>query len=370
MVAGPKSVQRTTAPRFDEAPQSLHVGVAPRAAGTEVHDLRPNLSCREIDGRHGGASIPLRVTQGARKGDRVQPLIPWFEVLIFELPFEFNGSYVSLHGFGILVALGFVFGGSAAIQRADRMGLKGEAINRLITYLVVGTFVGGHVGYGLMYQPADYLAHPEKFLFVWQGLSSFGGFLVCVPLAIWFFRREKLHVWSYLDCLAVGMALGWFLGRMGCFVAHDHPGSETDFFLGVYCRPVEGHVLDLPAFMVLGDGSTMDPWGPCLTQPSINAVHDTGLYEALWSLTMFGVFRLMDTRAWKPGTFTLTLGLSYGPVRFILDSLRPESSDPLYAGLTPAQWLSLTLTLVCLGALYWRSQSDEEMIGPPKAVES
>ncbi len=289
----------------------------------------------------------------------MQPLIPWFEIPVFELgPLE-------LHGFGILVALGFVFGGQAAIRRADRMGLQGEAINRLITWLVIGTFVGGHVGYGLMYKPEEYLSDPIQFLYVWQGLSSFGGFLVCVPLAIWFFRKEKLHVWSYMDCLAYGMALGWFLGRMGCFVAHDHPGSETDFFLGVWCRPVEGHILDLPGWMVYGDGQGMAPWGPCIDHPSINAVHDTGLYEALWSLGMFGIFNYMDQRAWKPGTFVLALGLAYGPTRFMLDSLRPEYSDPPVLGLTPAQWWAAVLTIVCLVALYLRQQSDDEPIGPP-----
>lgn len=290
----------------------------------------------------------------------MQPLIPWFEVPIFDLgPLE-------LHGFGILVALGFVFGGNMAMRRADRLGLQSEAINRLITWLVVGTFIGGHVGYGLMYKPDEYFADPIQFLYVWQGLSSFGGFVVCVPLAFYFFHREKLPIWSYTDCLAYGLALGWFLGRMGCFVAHDHMGSETDFFLGVWCRPEPGHMLDLPNCMV-HNGELNLPFALCAERPSVNAVHDTGLYEALWSLSMFGVFTLLDRRAWKPGTFTLLLGLAYGPTRFFLDTLRPESTDPLRFGLTPAQWLAGLLTVVCVGALYMRLKSDDEPIGPPSA---
>ena len=287
-------------------------------------------------------------------------------MIAIEIPLP-GDSTLPLHGFGLFVALGFIFGGRAAMNRADRMGLEGEAINRLITWLVVGTFVGGHVGYGLAYKFDEYMADPIQFLYVWQGLSSFGGFVVCVPLAIWFFTKEKLPVWNYLDCLAYGMALGWFLGRMGCFVAHDHPGSETDFLLGVWCRPTEGHMLDLPNWLVLGAGEPNMPWGPCAKDSSIDAVHDTGLYEALWSLTMFGVLTLMDRRSWKPGILVLTFGLAYGPFRFMTDNLRPEYSDPTTFGFTPAQYGAGLLTIACAALLYTRLQSSDEEVGPPAA---
>jgi phosphatidylglycerol:prolipoprotein diacylglycerol transferase len=226
------------------------------------------------------------------------------------------------------------------MSRARRMSLDPEAINRLIGWLVVGTFIGGHVGYGLMYKPEEYLSNPIEFIKVWQGLSSFGGFVVCVPLAIWFFVREKLPVWAYLDCLAYGMALGWFFGRMGCFVAHDHPGTVTDFYLGVY--------------------------GICQPHGAKNvACHDMGLYEGLWSLAMFGVLWLMDRRAWKPGTLVLTLGLAYGPVRFAMDFLRPEFTDARYGGFTPGQYWAAVFTAVCIGALVMRFRSADAPIGPP-----
>src|SRR5690606_5108897 len=107
------------------------------------------------------------------------------------------------------------------MQRAARSGLDGERINQVLTWLVIGTFIGGHWGYGLMYARDEYFADPIKFLQFWHGLSSFGGFVVCVPLAFYFFRRYRLPMWHYMDSLAFGMGIGWFLGRMGCTVAHD-----------------------------------------------------------------------------------------------------------------------------------------------------
>jgi phosphatidylglycerol:prolipoprotein diacylglycerol transferase len=276
-------------------------------------------------------------------------LIPWFE------PPVINIGPLPLHGFGFLVALGFIFGSRAAIDRSKRLGLDPTLIDRLVGWLVAGTFVGGHLGYGIMYKPDEYwsdfvawIQHPSgqipEVFKVWQGLSSFGGFVVCVPIAIWFFWREKKPVWPYLDCLAYGMTIGWFFGRMGCFVAHDHPGTVTNFWLGVkgICQP------------------SQDPNVAC---------HDLGLYEGLWSLAMFGVLWLMDRRAWKPGTLVLTYGLTYAPLRFFMDFFRPEVTDARYGGFTPAQYGSALLTVVCIAALVSRLRSADAPVQPAHGAQ-
>ena len=198
------------------------------------------------------------------------------------------------------------------------MGLDKERINQLIGWLVVGTFIGGHVGYGLMYEPAAYLQDPSKFLNITSGLSSFGGFFVCVPLCIYFFKKYKLPVWANLDCVAFGFAFGWFFGRLGCTVAHDHPGTPTNFFLGKYCRPVEGHTLVLPDWMVNKNYPLQ--WGPC--DPKVDggsylygsdilnaqvpidfagtvAAHDMGLYYSPISCAATVPAKSMGTCAFK-----------------------------------------------------------------------
>ncbi len=253
-----------------------------------------------------------------------------------KIPLDWLGfpEGAAIHGFGILVALGFVIGGNVAMARARKLGLDPEVINRLIGWLVAGTFIGGHVGFGLMYAPEEYLANPIEFLKFWRGLSSFGGFAVCVPLSVWFFWKEKVPVWPYLDCLAHGMAVGWFFGRMGCFVAHDHPGTPSDFFLAVE--------------------------GTCRADADGVACHDLGLYEALWSLAMFGLFRAMDSIPRVPGIYPLILGAVYGPIRFGMDYLRPVSTDVRYLGFTPGQYWSLIFFLVCVYFLAQRMRSGDE----------
>ena len=89
-----------------------------------------------------------------------------------------------------------------------------------------------------------------------------------------------------------------------------------------------------------------------------------GLYEALWSLSMFGVFLAMDRRAWTPGIMVSLLGVVYGPVRFAMDYLRPESTDARYLGFTPGQYWAALFTVVCIGFLVSRLRSSDGAIQP------
>jgi phosphatidylglycerol:prolipoprotein diacylglycerol transferase len=302
----------------------------------------------------------------------VPPLIPYLDppVILFAkegvkqpahstvlvripLPEFFPVERVPLYGFGILVALGFMFGSRVAMNRAKRIGLDPEQINHLVGWLVVGTFVGGHVGYGLMYEPAEFFANPRRWLEVWDGLSSWGGFLVCVPLSVYFFRSRKLDLWPYLDCLAIGLGLGWGFGRLGCFVAHDHPGPPTTFPLSVY-----------PTYRADGSlGSVCDA-----AMPGV-ACFDLGLLESLWSFAAFGIMLVLDRKARVPGFYPLLLALMYGPVRFVMEFLRGQVSDPRYAGFTPAQWWSLVAIVLCAGLFYRRLRSGDAPVWTPPGTK-
>lgn len=345
-------------------------------------------------------------------------VIPFYPRIIFHIPLPGGLPMESLeiHGFGILVAMGFLLGGWLSMARARRHGDDPDAINRLIGWLVVGTFIGGHVGYGLMYELEGYLSDPIRFLYVWEGLSSIGGFAVCVPLTVYFFRRYKLRLWPNLDHMAFGFALGWFFGRMGCTVAHDHPGTgltpeQVNGPLGLlakYCRPMETATWAVPSWAAQGphgDATSMDyRWGPCMEggTPALDyftdltssdftgivAAHDMGFYEALISLGILGLFLILDRWPQIPGIYPLLLGVIYGPSRMLMDLLRPASTDnrwltlkgtgltemlPFWEGVTPGQVGSLVIFGVSAFFLVQRLRSGDDKYwraGPPPELET
>ncbi len=280
----------------------------------------------------------------------MHPLIPYFK------PFALTLGPITIHGFGILVALGFLFGSWIASNRAKQFGGDPELINRLVTWLIAGTFIGGHLGDVLWYRPGDLVRDPILFkqmfttllsghlpkaadlpliLRVWDGLSSVGGFSVCVPIAVWFFWKERKPFWPHAEGLAIGLTAGWFFGRMGCFSAHDHPGTQTNFWLGVY--------------------------GMCPGNNPTVACHDLGLYEGLWSGAMFILFSLLARKNRFPGFFCGLLSLTYGVVRFSMDFFRTAAIDVRYNGLTPAQYGSIAFMV--LGALVLMQQRAKPALG-------
>ena len=249
------------------------------------------------------------------------PLIPPFDVAMVRV-----GPW-TVTAFGPLVSLGFLTGTWLAARKANRDGLDGNWIHRFAVRVAIAIVVGGHLGNAL-YEPGLFWHQPVELLRLHHGLSSMGGFCGAVLGLLWFLRGERRAGrpvandvrWRYLDALIYGFSAGWCLGRLGCFLTHDHIGTATTFWLGV--RGVCAHAEGNPAV----------------------ACHDLGLYEALLSgLVLFPAFIWLDRRGHRPGTIVACWCLVYGATRLYLDDLR---LDPRWLSLTPAQHGSVVLIAI------------------------
>ena len=182
----------------------------------------------------------------------MQPLIPYFPTIQFTLPLPdfFPLDQLVFYGFGLCVGIGIIYGSSITLDRARRENLDEATFMELFFWLVFAVIIGGHIGYGLFYFPEEYFADPIKFLDVTSGLSSFGGFITFSIAALLVLRRRQQPLLPYADNIMYGFSFGWFFGRLGCTLNHEHPGTASDFFLARYCRPVEGFTLELPSWAI------------------------------------------------------------------------------------------------------------------------
>lgn len=233
------------------------------------------------------------------------------------LPYFQQPGLGPIHAFGVLVVIGILLGGHLLRRRAAATGLDPARADQLLGWLLVPGFLGAHLVDRLVYFPGKTLADPLSLLRLWDGLSSSGGFLGAVlGAALWARRHAGGRTWGYLDAVAYAFPVGWFFGRLGCFVAYDHPGLPTAFVLGQ--RYSDGVVR-----------------------------HNLGLEEALLTVPIGAVLLLAARRPRGPGFLFGLLAVLYAPVRFGLDFLR--AVDTRYLGLTPAQHAMIALLVV--GAL-------------------
>jgi len=231
-------------------------------------------------------------------------VLPYFTLIQLHL------GPIAIQAWGLFVTLGFVVGGAVASWLTKRRGLKPEVVWDMLGWLLLSSMVFGRVFFVLFYYPGYFIERPLEVFAIWQGgMSMMGGLFGAALVAIIYFKRKKLDWFQYSDAIIFGLPIGYAIGRIGCFLIHDHPGIPTSFFLGVQ-------------------------------YPDGIIRHDLGLYEIFVGLILFLIFLAWQKRA-KVGFFLSTFLIGYGVARLLLDFLRLD--DPRFAFLTAGQYFGLLL---------------------------
>jgi phosphatidylglycerol:prolipoprotein diacylglycerol transferase len=250
----------------------------------------------------------------------------------------------SIKPFGLLVAIGVYVGALVGVRHARSRGLDAKKMSDFIFWTVGYGFVGGHVLDAIFYHPHEVARNPLYLFALWNGLSSFGGFVGAMVGGFAWGRHRRESILPYVDVICSVFPLAWVFGRAGCSVVHDHPGRLSSAWFAVRYPLLPEHM----------------------------GRFDLGLYECLLTIPLAIVFALLWRRGPRAAGFYVGwLCLAYAPIRFLLDFLREREghgvvgADPRYAGLTPAQWACFALLGVGLYFVMHRGHTDA---GPTAAA--
>jgi len=232
--------------------------------------------------------------------------------------------------YGMLFALGFVFGYYIMLKYFKKEGEKQDLLDSLTMYAFLGTLIGARLGHCLFYEPSYYLAHPLKILMVWQGgLASHGAAIGIVTAFYLFARQYKKTFFWVMDRTMIVIPLALFCIRMGNLM-----NSE-----------IYGHVTTLPwGFVFERVGETLPK-------------HPTQIYEGLSYLLIFALLYILNSKTKILETKGLIFGLSFillFSARFLIEFLKEdqvgfEASMKLNMG----QLLSIPFILVGIIAVYY-----------------
>ncbi len=172
------------------------------------------------------------------------------------IPVAFHIWFVEIHTYGIGLALTFWFGLRYTERRLRNAGYAWQWVTGMFLWVIVAAIVGAralHVLSNLSY----YSSHPGQVFAIWQGgLSSFGGLLFAVPVAIVSQRRRcpELSTLRFADLMAPVLMASWGIGRLlGPQLMVAGGGHPTHQWFGMYYAGQVGKRLPVPIFQAMED---------------------------------------------------------------------------------------------------------------------
>lgn len=260
---------------------------------------------------------------------------------------SFSIGPLTIRTFGLFVALGVLAGIYIAARRNERFGIPRSQTEKVALILVAVGFVGARLLYVATHWKQ--MASPLEVFAVWDGGLQFsGGIIAALIVAPFLLRRwPRDKRWDTLDSVAIGFAVGQFIGRFGCYSVGEHLGGPTDFFLGVTYK----------------GGVAIE--GPLTVGVTYNSA---ALYEILWLIPLIVILIIEDRRVVPPGVIAATFGLYYGIARFLTDFTRTHDKTVLH--LTGAQYMCIALVAASAWLLWYsltRLRKAPEAQTPPVA---
>ncbi len=306
--------------------------------------------------------------------------------------------------------LAYVVGFAAAfflIRWFARIGaseLKESQVGDFITLCaVLGTMLGGRLGYMLLYNFGELVANPLSFFnLLGGGMSSHGG-IAGITIVAWFYARRTKTSWTgHGDNLVTVAPLGVFFGRLANFVNGELYGRPTEAKIamkfpdelndlertpnglewkfptaqlrelaaeagdaapGLLAKMdaaaaqafASGHDAHFALVELVQEASRENSTFRALLGGILTPRHPSQLYEALVEgLLLFGILlavRLKWRNAWH-GLITGLFFILYAIGRIAVENFRePDSS--LVAGMTKGQFYSLFMIAIGIAFLVY-----------------
>jgi phosphatidylglycerol---prolipoprotein diacylglyceryl transferase len=245
-------------------------------------------------------------------------------------------GHFNLPTFGLMLWLAAVAGAFLMDRAFKRAGIDADAVG-MVAISVVAGIVGAKLWH-VLDSPAEFRAIGWGVLWDNAGFAWYGGLVFGTLALIFQGWRAKIGALRTLDLAAPAAAVGYGIGRIGCFLSGD----------GCYGIEIK------PAHLF---GLTFHPWGmafPHGLEPVWNPVYPTPLYE-LGAGLLIGWW--LWNRGGRPHAVGAILGQYFilsGTARFLVEFVR--RNPKIIWGLSNAQLASVGAVLAGAALTAWAAK--------------
>ncbi len=242
------------------------------------------------------------------------------------------GSF-TVHGYGLMIAIGVIAAYLVGTRRAKRYDLDPEQVFDLVLFGVLGGFLCAKILY-LITILDQVIDDPSVILDTADGFVVYGGIIGGIFTGWVVCRIKKLHFLKYLDLLVPSIALAQGFGRIGCLLAGCCYGKET-----------------ASALSITFTDSSFAPNGVALIP--------TQIYSSILDFLHFGLLCFLARRNKVPGRISAFYLIFYSVGRFILEFFRGDLIRGSVGALSTSQFIAIFVGL--FGALMlWKLSGRKE----------
>ena len=233
---------------------------------------------------------------------------------------------LTIHFYGLIIAVGMLLAVLYASKRSKEFGLKEDDLIDGVLWVAPFAIICARLYY-CIFEWDQYASNPISILYIWNGgLAIYGGVLGAVIGLSVFCKVRKITATAMMDVVSLGLLIGQLVGRWGNFMNREAFGAPTDSFLrmGLY-NTATG---------------------------AVEYYHPTFLYESLWNFVGFLLLHFLSKKRKYDGQVALGYVAWYGLGRAFIEGLRMDS---LYWGpFRVSQVLAGISCVVAVAVLLWQ----------------
>ena len=233
---------------------------------------------------------------------------------------------LTIHFYGLIIAVGMLLAVLYASKRSKEFGLKEDDLIDGVLWVAPFAIICARLYY-CIFEWDQYASNPISILYIWNGgLAIYGGVLGAVIGLSVFCKARKIKATAMMDVVSLGLLIGQLVGRWGNFMNREAFGAPTDSFLrmGLY-NTATG---------------------------AVEYYHPTFLYESLWNFVGFLLLHFLSKKRKYDGQVALGYVAWYGLGRAFIEGLRMDS---LYWGpFRVSQVLAGISCVAAVAVLLWQ----------------
>ncbi len=245
--------------------------------------------------------------------------------------------HLNMPTFGLMLWLAAVVAAFVMDRSFRRAGIEADAVG-MVAVAVVAGIVGAKLWH-VLDTPAEF--HDEGWRVLWDsaGFAWYGGLILGISALVFQGWRAKIGGLRTLDLAAPAAAIGYGMGRIGCFLSGD----------GCYGIP------------------TNLPWGmsfPHGIEPTLARVHPTPLYELAAGLLIGSWLWWRGGKRHGTGGIVGEYLVLSGIARFLVEFVR--RNPKVLWGLSNAQLASAGTVIAGIVLVWWAAT--RPVAGPEEAA--